>query len=117
MEHKIQISEPWDFKHPLGSNIVTVRGVGVIPGSDLPNWGKQFFLVDVEAPFEMDGELVKQMICAPRYQGDTIDKVTSGRCTIGISRVKPECELKLTSTVDPEQVVYCAIGSIESTQQ
>ena len=114
MEYTLQISEPWDFQHPLGTHILTVRGVGVISGPDAPNWDKQLFLVDVVDPFEMDGELVKQMVCSPRYEGDTMEKVTTGRCIVGIARVRPDHELNSRSTVDPEQVVYCAIGKIET---
>ena len=117
MDHEIQISEPWDFEHPLGSNILKARGLGIIPGPDQPNWGKRFYLVELKDPFEFDGELVKQMICSPRYEGDTIEKITTGECTVGIARVKPGCELNASSTVDPDKVVYCAIGSIKITQQ
>ena len=90
-------------------------GVGVIRGPDKPNYEKEFFLVSVENAFEMDGELVKQLICSPRYQGDTMEMVTSSKCTVGIARVKPEFELGASSTVKSEEVVYCAIGSIKAT--
>lgn len=112
-KYEIQISEPWDFEYPNGSNAFTAYGVGVIPGPDKPNYDKEFFLLNVEAPFEMDGELVKQLICSPRYEGDSMQMVTSSKCTVGVARVKPQYELSEASSVNIDEVVYCAIGTIK----
>ena len=114
-KYELQISEPWDFEHPAGSNVFSAFGVGVIPGPDKPNYGKEFFLLNVEEHFEMEGELVKQLICAPRYEGDTMQMVTSSKCIVGIARVKPQFQLGISSSVNSEEFVYCAIGSIKVT--
>ncbi|MBW2431081.1 MAG: hypothetical protein JRF56_19160 [Deltaproteobacteria bacterium] len=113
-KYEVQISEPWDFEHPSATNTFTVYGVGVIPGPDKPNYASHFFLVNVDNPFIMGGELVKQLVCAPRYEGDTMEMVVHSKCTVGIARVKSEFSLENTSTVNPEEIVYCAVGFIKT---
>lgn len=112
-QHEIQISEPWDFTHPNGSNIFKAIAIGVIPGPEEPNYSDKFFLLNVVEPFIFDNELVKQVICSSRYEGDTMDMVTSKECIVGIARVKPTSELNLNSVVKTNEVTYCAIGSIK----
>lgn len=113
-KYEIQVLEPWDFKHPNETNTFAVFGVGVITGPDKLNYGEQFFLMNVESPFIMGGELVKQLVCAPRYEGDSMEMVLNSKCMVGIARVKPEFELEVKSTVKPEEVVYFAIGFIKA---
>ena len=112
-QYEIQISEPWDFTHPNGSNIFKAIAVGVIPGPKEPNYDDEYFLLNVVEPFLLGNELVKQLICSPRYEGDTMDMVTSKECTVGIARVKPTSELNSNSVIKINEVAYCAIGSIK----
>lgn len=113
-KYEIQFSEPWDFKHPNGTNRFSANGLGTISGPNRENWGNEYFLLDVDDPFEMDGQLVSQIICAPRYSGDTLDMPIKSTCTIGIARVKPEFKLMPGGKLNTDEVNYCAIGSIKA---
>lgn len=112
MERKIQISEPWDFIHPCGSNEFTVHGIGIVKGPDKLNWAKEYYLAEVDEPFVINGEIVKQLICSPRYQGDTLEKACKEECIVGIARIVAGHELSCGDRVDDKKVVYFAIGKI-----
>ena len=113
MLYKIQISEPWEFEHPNGSNGFTAEGIGIVPGpKDVPNFGDAFFLLHVQEPFQFAGDDVVQILCAPRYEGVHIDSIPSSKCTVGIARVRPGFTMTDSSAVIPDQTHYFAIGSI-----
>lgn len=85
-KHKIQISEPWDFSGPDGTNVIEVTGIRIITGPNKPNWASRYYLVHVDKPFKIKNALVKQLICSPRYVGDTIEMIVNGKCTVGIAK-------------------------------
>ncbi|MBA6354902.1 MULTISPECIES: hypothetical protein [unclassified Colwellia] len=60
----------------------------------------------------MDGEVVRQLICSPRYEGDSLE---SSECTIGIDPVRQGYSLTVDCVVNDKEVHYCAIGSIKAT--
>ena len=68
----------------------------------------------MDVPFTMDGQLVSQLICAPRYSGDTLKMVMESSCTVGIARVKPQFKLMPGGKLNADEVIYCAIGSIKA---
>jgi len=111
--HKLQVNEPYEFSGPEGKREFIVEGVGVIKGPNLNNWGKEFYLVNIPMPFELEGELVKQFICSPRYEGDTLEMIINSECRVGIARVKEGSLFNFSNSVDRDKVVYCAIGSIK----
>lgn len=113
-KHELQFSEPWDFRHPNGTNKFIASGLGTVLGPDKENWGKEYFLLSVDTPFEMEGQQVSQIICAPRYSGDTLKMALESTCTVGVARVKPEYKLVPGSKLNTEEVNYCAIGSIKT---
>ncbi|WP_461516997.1 hypothetical protein [Porticoccus sp.] len=113
-KHEVQFSEPWDFEHPNGTNKFCVSGLGILSGPDKENWGAEYFLLAVDIPFTMDGQLVSQIICAPRYSGDTLKMAMESTCTVGIARVKPEFKLMPGGKLNTDEVNYCAIGSIKT---
>lgn len=107
----IQVSEPWNFQLSDGANVFRAQSVGSVqfPGRKK---NPDDLLLNVDAPFEVDCELVKQIVCSPRYAGDTLATMRGVYCTVGISRVKPEVTLSAGSVIKADQVVYFAIGSI-----
>jgi len=111
--HKLQVNEPYEFSGPEGKREFIVEGLGIIQGPNAKNWGKEFYLVNVQTQFKMDGETVEQFICSPRYEGDTMDMIINSECTVGIARVKEGVLFNLNSPVEQDKVVYCAIGSIK----
>jgi hypothetical protein len=113
--HLIQVSEPWEFVGPKGQHSFSVKGLGLVKSPPQENWGNGFYLVEVDIPFEIDGELVRQLICSPRYEGDTLEMVVSSECTVGIARVRPNYNLAVDCVVNDKEVHYCAIGSIKTT--
>lgn len=113
-KYKIQISEPWDFQLQDGTNEFVITGAGIIRGPDRRAWQTEYFLVDVDEPFEVDGELVRQLACAPRYAGDTMDMVINGKCTVGISRLRPGSRCNSGGAVNTADIAYFAIGSIQA---
>jgi hypothetical protein len=46
--HEIQISEPWDYIHPNGTNKFLATGFGIIYGPNEPNWGREYYLLSAE---------------------------------------------------------------------
>ena len=110
--HKIVVSEPWDFELPNGANIILATGISVIPGPDEKNHSKEYFLLNVDKPFEMNGEIVKQILCAPRHQNSNMEDLITENCTVGVERVKPEYTLSANSKYNINEVVYFAIGTI-----
>lgn len=113
-KHEIQFSEPWDFQHPNGTNKFSAVGLGVVTGPDKDYWQGDYYLLEVEEPFQMAGDLVSQLICSPRYAGDTLQMVMSSSCTVGIARVKPAFKLSPGVTINTNEVSYCAIGSVKT---
>ena len=69
-------------------------------------------MCDVSEPFEFKGELVSQILCCPRYEGDSIFKAQHLMCTVGIARILPGIIYDKNSKVNPEQINYFAIGEV-----
>ena len=113
MKYEIQIIEPWNFEIPVGGNVFLVQGIGLVSGPDSPNWQGEYFLVELDSPFEFEKELVQYLILSPRYVGETIEDVQNKKCTIGIARVKPEYNISIGQKFSKNEIEYCAIGSIK----
>ena len=113
--HVIQVNEPWEFIGPKGKRSFSVKGLGFVKSPPKENWGNGFYLVEVDIPFEMDGEVVRQLICSPRYEDDSLEILESSEYTISIVRVRQGCSLTVGSVVNDKEVHYCAIGSIKAT--
>lgn len=112
-KHKILISEPFDFEGPDGPNKILVEGLGKVLGPQKDYWREEYFLVEVENPFEVENEQVNYLLVVPRYDGDTISKMTNSECMIGILRIFPDIEIKVGERFSPDDINYWAIGSIE----
>jgi hypothetical protein len=112
--HQIQISEPWDFEHQNGTNVFGVRLVDVIEMPPKENWQPRYLLLDVSEPFEFEGETVTQLLCCPRYEGDSIWQARHIPCVVGISRIFPGIRYNHDSEVKPDELAYFAIGEIRA---
>jgi len=110
--HQIQISEPWDFEHQNGTNTFGANFVGIIDMPPKENWQEKYMLLNVTEPFQFKGETVSQILCCPRYEGDSIFEAQHLICTVGISRVLPSFTYDKNSKVNPEQINYFAIGEV-----
>jgi hypothetical protein len=110
--HQIQIGEPWDFEHQNGTNAFGASFVGIIDMSPKENWQEKYILLDITEPFQFKGELVSQILCCPRYEGDSIFQAQHLMCTVGISRVLPGITYDINSKVNPEEINYFAIGEV-----
>lgn len=115
LSHTIQIDEPFEFSGPNGARKISVHGLGMVLGPDKNNWEKEYYLVSVDEPFCIDGEIVRQLLCSPRYQVDTLDRLILSECIIGVARVRESIKLKANDKMKTNDVVYCAIGSIIRT--
>ena len=79
-EHVLEVYEPYDYQ---GHNPIHAAGVSVLPGP----MRDEYYLVQVEHPFQIDATEVELLLIQPRYNGDKIDRAVTSTCTVNISRV------------------------------
>ena len=113
---ELSVGEPWDFSSPDGPNRVVVGIEGIVEGPNLENWQGKYLKLSVKSPFDWNGELVKEMIAAPRYTGVTISDIERNGGTVGVSRVRPNKTLTIAQEFSPEDVEYIIIGSLTSNE-
>ena len=111
-KHEILISDPWNFKGPHGDCRLLVDGIGLVNGPNKPNWQGEYYLVELEQPFKIEGSLTIQFLCFPRYTQDTLEQVINETCIVGIARIKEGCSLAAGDTLQEGDVSYWGIGSI-----
>jgi hypothetical protein len=110
--YRLSVGEPWDFAGPDGPNQAWVVLLGKVQGPRLPYWQHTYLLLRVEQPFELDRERVTQLVAAPRYEGDSVDRVARAGGDVGVFRVRLGSELAPGSQFQAEQVEYCIIGTL-----
>jgi hypothetical protein len=79
-EHVLEVYEPYDYR---GDNPIHAAGVSVLPGP----MRDEYYLVQVEHPFQVNSTEVELLLIQPHYNGDKIDRAVSSTCTVNISRV------------------------------
>ena len=110
----IQIDEPWNFKVRSGGK--TIRGLlrGTCQGPAVKNWQGRYLLVDIRPAFTWQGNAIRQVLIAPRYEGDTIADLQTGKgIIVGISRVLESVRLEPTQSFSTADVDYFAIGAAQ----
>jgi len=107
--HVIEVYEPTDY---IGQNPIHGEAVGVIKTQDR----SEFFLINLEEPFDVNGEEVKQVILQPRYFGDKIARVTHDICTVSIMRVKEDCPLSLDEYFQLSAVAKWGCGKVNPSK-
>ncbi len=108
--HKIAIHEPREYQGP---NAIRATGRGVVTSAD----GSAWFLLDVDKPFALSGGVVRQVVVAPRYEGDLLNDAMLRQCTVGVSRVLPGQVLKPGQVFPAEAADYFAIGEIRRLRE
>jgi len=109
---QLEISEPWDFDIPAKGN--TLDGVieGICAGPNEKTWRGKYLLVLLRPPVTWKGQLIKQILLSPRYEGESLDLIRKGESlTVGIARVKPDVSIGPSQSFSKDDVVYFAIGS------
>jgi hypothetical protein len=112
LRFELSIEDPWDFSGPDGDNRASVLLLGQVNGPTLPNWQPTYLLLQVERPFELDGERALQLVAAPRYEGVSIEQVITIGGTVGVARVRDGTNLTPGASFNAEQVKYCIIGDL-----
>jgi hypothetical protein len=110
--HHISISDPMFWDGPDGPNKILAEGLGLVYGSPHFQVPKSLYLLRVLHPFEVDGEMVDYLLVGQRFVGDEMESIMNDYCIVGISRVKPEIELKAGDEFGGFDYEYWAIGSI-----
>jgi len=103
---KLQISEPWDFESPSGTNIVDIKLIKRI--SEVKS-KKNYILTRILEPFVYANYNFKYLVLSPRYTDSTIDDVYSGT-TVGIGILNVEVNENIMQEFSMDNVKYCAIG-------
>lgn len=104
-QHFIEIYEPYEYEGP---NPLHVEGVAVLQGPTRSN----YYLLELEAPFEFDHEKVEQLLVAPRYNGDKIDRAVSSTCTVNIARVPEGVQLDQSAALTFDRMLRWGVGKI-----
>lgn len=103
--HVIEVYEPLGS---LNQNPLHVAEVGIIKTQDRA----EYFLANLDQPFNFDGEEVTQVILQPRYYGDKTIRAQKDMCTITIFRVRPECKMDESTVLDLTRVTKWGCGKI-----
>jgi hypothetical protein len=113
--HEVSICEPMFWEGPDGGKVLA-EGLGYIYGSPKFQIGKQSYLLRVLHPFIIDGEAVRYLMVNPRLSGSTLNDVMNGGCSVNISRVKPNIELKAGDEFGGFDFEGWAIGWIKNAR-
>ncbi len=104
-QHFIEIYEPYEYDGP---NPLEVSGVAVLKGPTRSN----YYLLELSSPVEYDHERVEQLLVAPRYNGDKIDRAVCSTCTVNIARVPPDTHLDDSTSLTFESILRWGVGKI-----
>ena len=103
--HFIEIYEPYEY---TGPNPVNVDGIAILQDP----MHHDYYLLDVRSPFEFEHQKVEQLLVAPRYNGDKIDRATSSTCTVSIARVPAGIHLNPEDLLTFENLLRWGVGKI-----
>ncbi len=106
--HTIEIYEPYEY---AGPNPLHVEGIAVLQGP----MRTHYYLLDVAAPFEHQQTQVMQLLVAPRYTGDHIDRAVSSTCTVNIACVPLDEHLDPDALLTFDNVHRWGVGKISPT--
>jgi hypothetical protein len=105
---KIQISEPWDFDIGNGKNYFYGTLLNKIRGLD----GNDYYIVKILKVFTWNKTTVDYILVSTRYQGEGMsDLIKKRKLIVGIDMLKDKSILT-SSSFQPNQIEYFAIGSI-----
>ena len=103
--HVLEIYEPYEYS---GENPLNVEGVAVLHGPSR----EKYYLLRVQAPFEVEHEKVEQVLILPRYNGDKIDRAVNSSCTVNIARVPVGTDLHDRTRINFDDFLSWGVGKI-----
>lgn len=89
---------------------MTVLGLGLIKGPDLPNWQREGFLVQCLDPTIYRGQALRYLVLSPRYATDSLSRIRAQGGVVGVARMLPGTYAETPRSFEPHQVEYWAIG-------
>jgi hypothetical protein len=104
-QHVLEVYEPYDY---TGPNPLTARGVAVLHGPSR----EDYYLLQLDHPFDFENEKVTQVLVVPRYNGDKIDRAVSSTCTVNIARVPADVTLDEKTHLTFEDFLRWGVGKI-----
>ncbi len=104
-QHVLEIYEPYEY---MGQNPLNAAGLAVLAGPSREN----YYLLQLENPFEFEQEMVEQLLVVPRYKGDKIDRAVSSACTVNIARVPAGASLCDRTRITFEDFLRWGVGKI-----
>ena len=107
--HFIEIYEPYEY---TGPNPIPVDGVAVLRDPVRHD----HYLLDVATPFEFGNQQIEQLLVAPRYSGDKIDRAISSTCTVTIVCVAKGNHLDSKDLLSFEDLLRWGVGKISLAQ-
>jgi hypothetical protein len=104
-QHVLEIYEPYEY---TGPNPLSVEGIAALLGPSREN----YYLLQLENPFQFEQEVIEQVLVVPRYNGDKIDRAVSSACTVNIARVPTGASLDGKTRVTFEDFLRWGVGKI-----
>jgi hypothetical protein len=74
-------------------------------------YGGPFMLVQLLHPVEFEREKVEHLWVTPRYVGDTLQTIRSGKCTVSFGRIRPGKLESARSMISHENSQTIAVGT------
>lgn len=104
-QHLLEIYEPYEYE---GLNPLVIGGVALLAGPTR----NQYYLLQLDDPFDFEQQRIRQLLVSPRYNGDRIDRAVSSTCTVNIARVAPGVDLTQRSSLDYDEIERWGVGKI-----
>ena len=104
-QHVLEVYEPYEYS---GTNPLSAAGIAVLPGPSREN----YYLLQLENPFEFEQHFIEQVLVLPRYNEDKIDRAVSSACTVNIARVPAGASLEGKTRVSFEDFLRWGVGKI-----
>ena len=103
--HRIEVYDPSDY---TGPDPMRVHGLGIVHGPER----MEYYLVKPDAPLDLDGCQIEQILLRPRYFQDKIARVENDACTVSIYCVKADCSLSPEDHFELSSVERWGAGKI-----
>ncbi len=107
--HYIEIYEPYEYSGP---NPLTVNGVAVLQDPV----HHDHYLLDLVSPLKVGKQKIEQLLVAPRYSGDKIDRAMSSTCTVSIACVPAGVHLNPEDLLSFDNLLRWGVGKISLAQ-
>jgi hypothetical protein len=89
---------------------ITLSDGGIVRGPTLPNWQGDYLLGICETPMSYRGGALSFVTLAPRYAAESLDHIRQSGGVVGIGRVLPGRDPRMSGTFSVPDVEYWAVG-------